>query len=131
MTRRIMLPIEGATDTHCGGCPHPALTDESVSLTCELFADVIANHYSEPPKRLPACLAAEAAAARVERDARLGARVRARVENAASDDGTTPLDVAMRFAEKYGHEDTDPAGDVWAVFDAIATTLREEDSVQP
>ncbi len=84
--RRISLPIEGATETECGGCAY---------ASCLPYADPMIYICTRPEfaffspdggyetatrpsdgERLPACLAAEAEHAALVRDARLGKAVR-------------------------------------------------------
>ena len=65
----IILPLHpSVTKDECGECPR-GITRTS-NRWCNVFGDV------HNGKRLPACLAASAEAAHVERDARLGALVR-------------------------------------------------------
>lgn len=79
MTRRIILPIEGATEIECGGCSKRKSTRLG-SHMCTQFGEPVARDLrvtGSAPKRLPACIQAEASHAALVRDARLGAKVRA------------------------------------------------------
>ena len=75
MTRRITLPIEGATETECVGCQFLA-----EGRRCVMWGHRIRiRHHTDErgvPHRHPACLAAEATHAAMVRDARLGAVMR-------------------------------------------------------
>lgn len=57
-------------------------------------------------------------------DARLGAQVRARIVDAANDDGATPAGIAFRIRKE--HAGAHRCADVWAVFDAIYEAFQEE-----
>jgi hypothetical protein len=61
VTRRISLPIEGATETECGGCRQRCLS------TCDLFGPLLHDHAKI--ERHPSCLEAEREHAAMERDA--------------------------------------------------------------
>lgn len=62
--RRIMLTLaEDATETHCGGCVH--LGSAIDDLWCGAFRSRTRGYEWEPGRRLPECIAAEAAAARM------------------------------------------------------------------
>jgi hypothetical protein len=70
VTRRISLPIDGATETECGACIH---LDGSY---CNVYALALLSRAPRAIRRAPECLAAEREHAAMERDARLGKAVR-------------------------------------------------------
>jgi hypothetical protein len=107
MTRRIILPIEGATETECGACGmlSSCRSDDGIGIewACNAFPndDLEMTDTRQPARRVAACLAAEASAAQVERDARFGRAIR---DAMATHDAAASI---VKAAEHYIREEAE------------------------
>jgi hypothetical protein len=122
--RRISLLIEGATETECGECDYASSAirwDDAGAPICTRpeFAVNGEAPIREDERRVAACLAAEAEHAAMERDARLGAKVRASIGELAKRDLVILDNAVAEYREKR-------MVFAEAVVGATAAALREE-----
>lgn len=106
MTRRISLPIDGATERECGECALLYRVDDerasapSYGFRCRSYGSV-PSPTGDRARRHDACLTAEREHAAMERDARIGSEVLAACRPFGGDRQPVVMTVAELFGSDY------------------------------